>query len=442
MGSVYLAHDPQLDRRVALKVPHFTAEDGPDVLERFRREARAAATIEHPNICPVYDVGEADGVNYLSMAYIEGRPLSDLLKGGKPQPQRGVAAVVRKLALALEEAHKKGVIHRDLKPSNVMINRRKEPVLMDFGLARRVGGGEARLTRSGSVMGTPAYMPPEQVNGDVAAMGPACDVYSLGVILYELLTGRLPFEGPVMAVLARIVTQEPEPPSRHRADLDPRLDVICRKAMAKRAADRYATMAERAAALARYLKGNSQAPAVATGSSPQQGGKESMVSQLFADIVALQESKHSQPRPKGGPSGRGPHGLWLVAGGAAVASLLIGIVILIRNEDGSTTRIEVPDSAKVEIQKDGKTIPISGSTGSPKPTDEVMKSINLLAMIDSARDRVQGEWRLIQGILITPGHSNHWVPDCRLPMSPPKNISWKLWLSVLGSRVTSLWASS
>jgi serine/threonine protein kinase len=202
-------------------------------------EARAAATLHHPNICPVHEVGVHDGVPYLTMDFVEGQPLADLLAGGKPVPQRQAAALVRKLALALQEAHAKGVVHRDLKPSNVMINQRKEPVIMDFGLARRDSAGEARLTKVGAILGTPAYMSPEQVCGDVNAIGPGCDVYALGVILYELLAGRLPFEGPAMAVLAQILTQPPEPPSAHRPDLDPRLEVICLKALAKQPQDRY-----------------------------------------------------------------------------------------------------------------------------------------------------------------------------------------------------------
>src|SRR5262249_16690306 len=154
------------------------------------------------------------------MAYIEGRPLSELIRDGKPLPPRPAAALVRKLAVALAEAHRHGVIHRDLKPSNVMVNRRKEPVIMDFGLARRVNRGEERLTQAGALLGTPAYMPPEQVSGDVEAMGPACDIYSLGVMLYEMLTGQLPFQGPLGAVFGQILTQQPEAPSKLRPELD------------------------------------------------------------------------------------------------------------------------------------------------------------------------------------------------------------------------------
>src|SRR5262249_13858234 len=163
-------------------------------------------------------------VHYVTMAYVEGRPLSELLTDGKPLPPRPAAAVVRKLALALAEAHRHGVIHRDLKPANVMVNHRKEPVVMDFGLARRANPADDRLARDGSCLGTPAYVPPEQVKGDLEAMGPLCDVYSLGVMLYEMLTGRVPFEGPAAVVLAQILTQEPEPPSKRRAGLDADLE--------------------------------------------------------------------------------------------------------------------------------------------------------------------------------------------------------------------------
>src|SRR5262249_7137814 len=157
-------------------VPLLSADDGPAMLERFYREARAAATVQHPNVCPIYEVGEADGLPYLTMAYIEGKPLVDFA-ASRPLTPRQSVALARKLALALQEAHQRGVIHRDLKPANIMIDRRGEPILMDFGLARRLRQQDARLTREGSTLGTPAYMSPEQVSGKVELMGPTCDVY-------------------------------------------------------------------------------------------------------------------------------------------------------------------------------------------------------------------------------------------------------------------------
>ena len=258
MGAVYLAHDTQLDRQVALKVPHFSAREGDQAIERFLREAQAAATIQHPNLCPVFDVGQIGGVHYMTMAYIEGHLLSEYIRPGKPAAERKTAFVIRTAALALHEAHTRGVVHRDLKPTNIMINQHGEPVIMDFGLARRTQSADAALTECGAVMGTPAYMSPEQARGQSEAVGPSTDIYSLGVILYELLTSRRPFIGELLRVLSQISTAEPERPGQLRPGLDPQLEEICLKAMSKQPEDRYATMGDFAAALNEYLKRTSQ----------------------------------------------------------------------------------------------------------------------------------------------------------------------------------------
>ncbi len=247
MGTVYLADDTQLDRVVALKVPHFSRFGEPDARERFRREGRAAAALDHPQLCRVYDVGEHDGVPYLTMAYVEGRPLGDPADG--PLPIERVVGVVRQVALALAYAHARGVVHRDLKPSNILMDGRGEPVVTDFGLARREGSGDPRLSRDGVPIGTPAYMSPEQVAGVPNAIGPATDIFSLGVILYELLTGRLPFRGGAAEIMGRILTEVPLPPSADNPGIDSRLDAACLKAMAKDSADRFASMEEFAAAI-------------------------------------------------------------------------------------------------------------------------------------------------------------------------------------------------
>jgi tetratricopeptide (TPR) repeat protein len=265
MGTVYLAYDTHLERHVALKVPRLF-ETGGRAVERFAREARAAAHLHHPNICPVFDAGEINGIPYLTMAYIEGQPLTQALP--PPLPPRQAAGLLRQLALALEEAHRHGVIHRDLKPGNVLVNRRGEPVITDFGLARRTLPGDAGFTISGQVLGTPAYMPPEQAEGAVEAIGPGADIYSLGVILYELLTGQRPFQGSTSQVLHQVVHQEPPPPRQWRPDLDARLEAICLQAMAKRIEHRLPSMAEFAEALETWLNGPAQPPPAKTPPPP------------------------------------------------------------------------------------------------------------------------------------------------------------------------------
>jgi class 3 adenylate cyclase/predicted Ser/Thr protein kinase len=281
MGVVYLAEDTQLQRQVALKVPSFAADENPAVLERFYREARTAARLQHPNICPVFDVDEVDGTHYLTMAFIEGDTLAKQVPAYAAKPPREAAALVRILALALDEAHRSGIIHRDLKPSNIMMNRRGEPIVMDFGLAREIRHASADLSQPGMVVGTPAYMAPEQARGDVTAIGPGCDVYSLGVVLYQLLIGRVPFEGTTLDVIAKHLRDQPPPPSSLRPGLDGGIEAICLKAMAKEPSQRFLGMTEFAQALAGYIEGRQAA------GSPELSTVRDPLEQAIAEMLLL-----------------------------------------------------------------------------------------------------------------------------------------------------------
>ena len=259
-GTVYRAHDPKLRRDVAIKIPREEALD-PKEVDKFLQEARAAAAVSHPNVCPIYEVDEVEGRPYIVMAYVEGKPLSELLKSKPKMGPRQAATIIAKLATALAKAHEKGIVHRDLKPANVMIETSGRPVVMDFGLARQPRAEDAEQTRTGVVKGTPAYMSPEQARGEVSAFGPGMDIYSLGVMLYELLAGRRPFGGSVNEIIGKIQFVEPEPPSNYRKKLDPALEAICMKAIAKRIEDRYSSMRQLATALKQYLRESKQTAA-------------------------------------------------------------------------------------------------------------------------------------------------------------------------------------
>ncbi len=245
MAIVYKALQPSLRRYVALKVLPDYFQSDPEFVARFQREARAAAQISHPNVVTIYDVGEQAGVHYIAMEYLEGGSLLDRLARGPLSPEEALQ-IVEQVGSALDFAHGRGLIHRDIKPANILFSADGRPKVTDFGIVR--AGDTNRLTRAGTMLGTPEYMSPEQAEG--RPVDHRADLYALGVILYEMLTGRVPFHADTPhAIVYALLHRPPLPPRQLRPDLSPAVEAVLLKALAKQPNDRFQTGAEMSAAL-------------------------------------------------------------------------------------------------------------------------------------------------------------------------------------------------
>jgi serine/threonine-protein kinase len=257
MGVVYKARQRSLHRTVALKMILRGELATPEDLARFQTEAQAAAHLEHPNIVPVYDAGAHEGQAYFSMRLIEGQTLAARLGRGPLRP-RDAARYLAAISRAVHYAHEHGILHRDLKPSNILLDRDDQPHITDFGLAKRVSGEAAAAgrTATGAIVGTPAYMAPEQASNRRGVVGPLSDVYSLGILLYEMLTGRPPFQAPTpVDTLLLVLDQDPLPPRLLNPGVDADLEMICLKCIQKEPELRYASARALAADLDAYLHG-------------------------------------------------------------------------------------------------------------------------------------------------------------------------------------------
>jgi eukaryotic-like serine/threonine-protein kinase len=253
MGVVYKARQVSLDRVVALKMILAGQLASASDVERFYTEARAAANLQHPHIVAIHEVGRHESQHYFSMDYVAGHSLAALVQGG-PLLALKAAGYLKAIAEAIEFAHRQGTLHRDLKPSNILIDGFDQPRVTDFGLAKRIEA-DAQLTATGSLMGTPSYMSPEQAGASGGKVGPASDVYSLGTVLYELVTGRPPFLGEsLIATLNQVLNAEPVAPRLLNPNIPRDLETICLKAMAKEPGRRYPAARDLADDLRRFLK--------------------------------------------------------------------------------------------------------------------------------------------------------------------------------------------
>jgi beta-lactam-binding protein with PASTA domain/predicted Ser/Thr protein kinase len=251
MADVYLAEDQELGRRVAIKILNDRHAADDQFVERFRREAKNAAGLSHPNIVSIYDRGDSEGTYYIAMEYLDGRSLKELIVARGSAPVRTAIEYARQVLAALSAAHKQGIVHRDIKPHNVLVGPEGRLKVTDFGIAR---SGASQMTEVGSIIGTAQYLSPEQARG--SQVDQTSDVYSVGVVLYELLTGQVPFTGDTpLEIAMKHLSEVPKPPSELRDDVPPDLDMVVLRALAKDPSERYQSAEEMDADLERVLNG-------------------------------------------------------------------------------------------------------------------------------------------------------------------------------------------
>ncbi|MGH2977322.1 MAG: Stk1 family PASTA domain-containing Ser/Thr kinase [Gaiellaceae bacterium] len=332
MADVYLAEDQELGRRVAIKILNGRHANDDQFIERFRREAKNAAALNHPNIVSIYDRGEAEDTYYIAMEFLDGRSLKELIVGHGAAPVKVAIEYARQILSALRFAHRHGIVHRDIKPHNVLVDGEGRVKVTDFGIAR---AGTSQMTETGSIVGTAQYLSPEQARG--GEIDQRSDLYSLGIVLYELLTGKTPFEGDTPVEIAmKHLSAVPKPPSELRPDIPPELDMVVLRALAKDPDDRYQSADEMEADLERVARGAPVAAATVDSATqvlrrPPAAASEPTAATMIAPPRARGRDVPPPPptvveeEERGGPDR--PLWPWLVAVLFVVAALIAGFFV-------------------------------------------------------------------------------------------------------------------
>jgi serine/threonine-protein kinase len=331
MADVYLAEDQELGRRVAIKILNDRHANDDQFIERFRREAKNAAALNHPNIVSIYDRGNAEDTYYIAMEFLDGRSLKELIVGRGAAPVNVAIEYTRQILSALRFAHRHGIVHRDIKPHNVLVDGEGRLKVTDFGIAR---AGTSQMTETGSIVGTAQYLSPEQAQG--TEVDQRSDLYSLGIVLYELLTGKTPFEGDTPVEIAmKHLSNAPRPPSKLRPDIPPELDMVVLRALAKSPDDRYQSADEMEADLERVARGAPVAAATAATQvlkvPPAAAAEAATAATMIAPIAV---SRGDVPPPfiedeeyeeQGGPDR--PLWAWLLAVLFVIAAVVAGFFV-------------------------------------------------------------------------------------------------------------------
>lgn len=345
MATVYKAYQPSMDRHVAIKVLPGQLAESPEFLQRFQQEARIIARLEHPHILPVFDFGESDGVTYFVMRFLEGGTLKDRMRDG-PLPWAEIDRLFTQLAEALGYAHERGIVHRDLKPANALIDANGNLFLTDFGIAKLLESASPRLTQTDAIMGTPAYISPEQAQA--LPVDRRSDIYSLGIILYEMVTGRVPFTADTpLAVILKQISDPLPPPTAVRPDLPASVERVILKALAKNPSDRYSTTAEFLAAWKNALKDADRTIRETEALSPPAAPRS----------VAAPPPTPPKPAPTPQTVSKPRKPLELVIGCAAIACLLIaggGFILLasrLLTQSSSPAVTEAPSATSIPPEK-------------------------------------------------------------------------------------------